>query len=117
MSAHLYPNTLLFLGCLAAALLIFHQIRKRQGYGHSKVKYAVALRVSSYVLGMVLYMLGMEYLGFMISSVLAILGLCLLLGERNPWLVGPLSLLAPLAIYFLFTYGLGVQLPPIPWMD
>lgn len=117
VSAHLYPNSLLVMGFLFSGLLAFHQIRKRQGFGYSKVKYRVAFRVASYVLGMFLYMAGLEYLGFMISSILAILGLCLLLGERNLKLVGPLSLLVPVAVYYLFEYGLGVQLPPIPWLD
>lgn len=117
VSAHLYPNSLLVLGIILSVFLAIDQLRKRRTFGYSMLKYSAALRVSSYVLGMGLYMAGLEYLGFMISSVLAILGLCLLLGERNLRVVGPLALLAPLAVKFLFEYGLGVQLPPMPWVE
>lgn len=117
VSALLFPNSLLFLGLLFSGLLVLDHIRRRKTYGYSKMNYTAALRVCSYVLGMVLYMLGLEFLGFMISSTLGILGFCILLGERKMLVVGPLAILAPLAIYLLFEYGLGVQLPGMPWLD
>ena len=117
VSALLFPNSLLFLGCLFSGLLALDHIRRRKDYGYSKMNYSAALRVCSYVVGMILYLLGLEYLGFMISSVLGILGFCILLGERKMVVVGPLAVLAPMAVYALFEYGLKVQLPGMPWLD
>jgi len=117
VSALLFPNSLLFLGLLFSGLLALDHIRRRKTYGYSKMNYTAAIRVCSYVIGMVLYILGLEYLGFMISSILGILGFCILLGERKMVVVGPLAVLAPLAIYLLFEHGLGVQLPGMPWLD
>ena len=117
VSALLFPNSLLFLGCLFSGLLALDHIRRRKDYGYSKMNYNAALRVCSYVGGMALYLLGLEYLGFMISSVLGILGFCILLGERKMVVVGPLAVLAPMAVYALFEYGLKVQLPGMPWLD
>lgn len=73
-------------------------VRRRKAFGHSKVKYSAALRVGSYVGGMVLYLLG-------------ILGSCILLGERKKVAVGPL------AVYCLFECGPQARLPSMPWME
>ncbi|MCF8042729.1 MAG: tripartite tricarboxylate transporter permease [Desulfarculaceae bacterium] len=117
VSALLFPNSLLFLGCLFSGLLALDHIRRRKDYGYSKMNYNAALRVCTYVAGMILYLLGLEYLGFMISSVVGILCFCILLGERKMAVVGPLAVLAPMAIYALFEFGLKVQLPAMPWVD
>lgn len=95
VSALLFPNSLLLLGCLFSGLLALDLIRRRKTFGYSKMNYHAALRVCIYVGGMLLYLLGLEYLGFMISSVLGILGFCVLLGERKMTVVGPLAVLAP----------------------
>lgn len=117
VSALLFPNTLLLLGSVLCVCLVFTQWRKRGGMGYAQVKLNAVKRVSAYVAGMGLYLLGLELLGFMISSVAGILGFCYLLGERNPKLIVPLAILAPVAIKFLFEYGLEVPLPPMPWLD
>ena len=117
VSALLYPNALLMLGMIFSFFLALDQLRRRAQLGACRIKRSAAIRVSLYVVGMLLYLVGLEYLGFMISSTLAILGLCLLLGERNPKLVVPLAILAPLGVKFLFEQALAVQLPACPWFD
>jgi len=117
VSAALYPNTLLLLGGVFCLLLAVGQWRKRGGMGYVQVKISAARRVMAYVAGMGLYLVALDLLGFMISSVVGILGFCYLLGERNPKLIVPLAVLAPVAIKVLFEYGLEVPLPPMPWLD
>ena len=117
VSALLYPKVLLLLGGVLCLLLALNQWRQRAGMGHVLVKLNAAKRVLAYVGGMGLYLVGLEVLGFMASSVAGILGFCYLLGERNPKLIVPLAILAPVAIKVLFEYGLEVQLPPMPWLD
>ena len=117
VSALLFPNTLLLLGSVLCACLVFNQWRQRGIMGQVQIKLGAARRVLTYVAGMGLYLAGLELLGFMISSVAGILGFCYLLGERNPKLIVPLAIVAPVAIKILFEYGLEVQLPPMPWLD
>ena len=117
VSALLYPNGLVILGAIFCAFLAGIQFFKRNSLGISEIKYRVLWRVLAYLAAMVLYLLGLEYLGFMAASILAVVGLCLLLGERNPYLVVPLAVITPLAIDLLFEHAMGVQLPPCPWFD
>ncbi|MCF8034286.1 MAG: tripartite tricarboxylate transporter permease [Desulfarculaceae bacterium] len=117
VSAVLFPNTLLLLGSVLCVLLAVNQWRQRGSMGYAQIKLNSAKRVLAYVGGMGLYLLALDMLGFMISSVAGILGFCYLLGERNPKLIVPLAVVAPVAIKVLFEYGLEVQLPPMPWLD
>jgi putative tricarboxylic transport membrane protein len=115
VSALLYPNGLLILGGVCCLLLAMFQIWRREEFGISRVDSSTVIRVSVYVAGMGLYLAGLEYLGFLPSSMLAVLGLCWLLGERKLTMVLPLAVLAPIIINLLFEKALKVQLPPIPF--
>ena len=62
------------------------------------------------------YALLMEPLGFVPSSALMIFGLSIFYGIRNFLLVAVISLAVPSATYFIFTKGLKVFLPEIPFL-
>ena len=117
VSALLYPNGLVILGAVFCAMLAGTQLFHRQSLGTAEIRYSVLWRVLAYLAAMGLYLLGLEYLGFMAASVVAVIGLCLLLGERNPYLVVPLAIITPIAINLLFENALGVQLPEGPWFN
>ena len=117
VSALLYPNGLVLLGALFCAMLAGTQFFGRDKLGVSEIRYSVLWRVVSYLAAMGLYLLGLEYLGFLTASILAVIGLCLLLGERNPKLVIPLAIITPIAINLLFENVMGVQLPSCPWLE
>jgi hypothetical protein len=117
VSALLYPSGLLVMGAGACLLLAMFQIWKRNDFGISRVRLSTVSRVGVYIAGMALYLAGLEYLGFLLSSILAILGFCWLLGERRPKMVLPLAVLAPVAINFLFEKALKVQLPSMPFLQ
>lgn len=61
-----------------------------------------------------LYALLMEPLGFILSSVLLVGGLSIFYGVRSLPLVATVSILIPVAIYFVFTRMLQVFLPAFP---
>lgn len=64
---------------------------------------------------MIIYVVLLRPLGYAISSGLAALTIALYYGSRNIFAIALVGVVAPLAIYFLFTRYLAVSLPPFPW--
>ncbi|MGJ8571948.1 MAG: tripartite tricarboxylate transporter TctB family protein [Hoeflea sp.] len=62
---------------------------------------------------MILYALTMEPIGFLFSSALAIVLLCLQMGNRSPIQIALLSVLSPVLIYLAATRLLAVSLPEL----
>ena len=72
------------------------------------------LNVGVSVVAFTLYALLMEPLGFIPSSILLVAGLSFFYGIRNIVLVAAVSIIVPVAIYFVFTRALQVFLPEFP---
>jgi hypothetical protein len=66
--------------------------------------------VISYV-GPPLYAILLYLLGFWIASILGLAGLLLLLGERRLWMVAAITAGTLLAIYLMFEFSFGIQMP------
>lgn len=65
------------------------------------------------VLGfIILYIFLLEPLGFVLSTLIFIFGCSRFLGYKNYLVNGIVSVIFPLAVYFAFTKGLQVALPP-----
>ena len=62
------------------------------------------------------YALLMEPLGFIPSSTLMIFGLAVFYGIRNIPLIAVVAIAVPTVTYFIFTKGLKVFLPEIPFL-
>jgi putative tricarboxylic transport membrane protein len=63
---------------------------------------------------MVAYVLLLRPIGFVASSVIVATSISLYYGSRDPIGIGIVGLLAPFAIFTLFTRYLSVSLPPFP---
>ena len=72
------------------------------------------INVGVSVVSFTLYALLMEPLGFVLSSVLLVGGLSIFYGIRNIALIAGVSIVIPVAIYFVFTRALQVFLPAFP---
>jgi putative tricarboxylic transport membrane protein len=57
------------------------------------------------------YYLALEPLGFVAGSVLVIVALTLLTGERRAHVIAPVALLAPILLYLFFTHVAVVRIP------
>lgn len=59
----------------------------------------------------VLYLLVLNFLGFVLSSILLLISLMILLGERRWWFIALVSIISTVVIYLLFAKYLSVMLP------
>ncbi len=73
---------------------------------------ALALtRVIACIVVMFIYQALLEPLGFVAASMLAIIVLTVLGGERRAYVVLPVAILVPLGLYWFFTVAASVQIP------
>lgn len=87
-------------------------IRERNGFADLDREAYVNVGVS--VGAFTVYALLMEPIGFILSSVVLVFGLSVFYGVRNLLLAGVVSVVVPVAIYFVFTRMLQVFLPAFP---
>lgn len=73
-------------------------------------KYQLA-RLASYFGLLVLYLLGMEYVGYMVSSAVMMLASMWIFGARNKVVMAVLTVVTPVALYYFFHFVIEVQFP------
>lgn len=87
-------------------------LRERNGFRdvdrHGYVNVLVSL------VAFALYAMAMEPLGFVLSSVLLVVGLAFFYGARNPILIALVGIGVPVTVYMIFTRLLQVFLPEFP---
>ena len=59
----------------------------------------------------VLYLLVLNFLGFVLSSILLLISSMIVLGERRWWFIALVSIISTVVIYLLFAKYLSVMLP------
>ncbi|BEQ15134.1 tripartite tricarboxylate transporter TctB family protein [Desulfoferula mesophila] len=64
---------------------------------------------------MVGYYFLVDWLGMMLSSMVALLGYTLIYGYRDFKLTVPIAVLVPLVLYFFFVKVANIPMPPGPW--
>ena len=84
--------------------------------GLAKLDTEAYLNVGVIILALFAYALLMVPLGFIPSSALLVSGLSYFFGTRNIPMILLVGIGVPVGIYFIFTYGLKVFLPEIPWI-
>jgi hypothetical protein len=92
--------------------LLFKNLPKTWTAGEKSVFSAGSLKSVGLNFGLSLAgLLIMGWLGFVAGGIFVIAASMLCYGQRSPVVVGSLSLLAPLAIFLFFRYGLLIKLP------
>lgn len=94
--------------------LFFESVHIRERNGFRDLDREAYINVGVSLGTFTLYALLMEPLGFILSSVLLVGGLSIFYGVRNFLLVGAVSIVIPVSIYFVFTRLLQVFLPALP---
>ena len=113
MSPSFYPRL------VAVALLLFGvaiSVRAYiQGYTANETdpswRQDAWFRVSLVFIFLTAMALLLGHLGFVISSTIAIAALCYLAGERRLWLIAPIAIIAPIALYFFFVKVASIPIP------
>lgn len=78
------------------------------GFGRAEL-----INTSLWFLVSALAMLAMPVLGFAITGGLMIIAAMLFAGQRNPWVVGLVGIIAPVLIDQLSWHALSIELPPL----
>ena len=94
--------------------LFFKSFSLTERNGFRELDREAYVNVAVSVVAFTLYALLMEPLGFILSSILLVGGLSFFYGIRNLVLIGAVSIVVPVAIYFVFTRALQVFLPEFP---
>ena len=107
LSPYLFP---LLISVFLLVLSIFLLIQKRNVEDKKKVKgdYRTLL---FFALSCIIYLFIIDFLGFIISSILLLASVMFLLGERRWWFILLLSISVSLILYVLFASYLSVMLP------
>jgi hypothetical protein len=115
--ASLFPRLLGVVGGISAAVVLVQSClrvlaERRRSEPRSAGGRALNWHdvVISYV-GPPLYAILLYLLGFWIASILGLAGLLILLGERRPWMVGTITAGTLIAIYLMFEFSFGIQMP------
>lgn len=94
--------------------LFFESFSLRERNGFRDLNREAYVNVGVSIGAFTVYALLMEPIGFILSSILLVFGLSVFYGVRNLLLAGAVSILVPVAIFFVFTRLLQVFLPAFP---
>ena len=114
LSPSYYPRLvtyfLLFFGLLLVALRFFNKDTQHPIFENSFWRQNIkALLVIVAVL--FLYYATLNYLGFVVSSIIALLALLFIAGERKLWALVLIPLGLPFALYYFFTHVANIPIP------
>lgn len=114
LDASLFPYIALGAMLLLSSLFLYRNLRAARKLQPFNFTVSGLSRTSISLFIFFCYALLMEPIGFIASSVLALLTLTAFYGNRN-WLVGiAVSVCFPIAIYFVFLHAFQVYLPEFP---
>jgi len=115
MNPSLFPR-LTILGLLGLSVwYLIYSFRLREKNLFEELDRKGLIRILVTIVIFLAYALLLEPLGFVLSSALTVGILTLYLGNRNILIVFLVTIGIPLAIFFIFTRGLRVSLPDLPF--
>lgn len=110
------PKIVAWMFVILGALYTFMGLSLRETHGLASISRSVAIDVAIVIAVMIGFALALRPLGFVVSAGLSGLMIALFLGSRNLFGLAFVGLLAPVAIYLLFTRALSVSLPSSPYL-
>lgn len=110
--ARLFPRLLGVVGGISAAVVLAQSCLQARTGARDAGDGALSWHniLISYI-GPPVYAVMLYVLGFWIASILGLAGLLILLGERRPRMVLALTAGTLLAIYLMFEFSFGIQMP------
>lgn len=114
----LYPLAVSVVITILGVLMALSTIKDAKGKEEKAGKKVAKGRTLIYIIAICLgYWIVFDTLGFIITNTLTLLGIVSILGERNMKKVIVFALATTLILYFVFRVGLGILLPPIPFLN
>ena len=111
----LFPSIVALGFVVLGAWGFFRSFSINESNGLAKLDREACANVGITIVAMITYSALMVPLGFIPSSVILLAGLSYFYGIRSISLIIVISVGVPTGIYFIFTRGLKVFLPEIPW--
>lgn len=111
LSGAFYPNILLTIILLCGVSLIYQGKKRKTKEALPSFKWKALIPI---VVALLLYVVLMEYIGFIISTALFLLTSMWLFGEHRVKVLIPVALIATVIVYVLFTQAFMIVLPTIP---
>lgn len=107
LSPALFPLIITFMALILSISLIIKGMKNSDTY-----KKQDNMRVMLLIISLsFLYLIFLERLHFLLSTILYLSGFIFILGERRWWIIGMISIITPLSIQYIFGNLLGVLLP------
>jgi putative tricarboxylic transport membrane protein len=115
MSPKLFPRIAAVGFMLIGALYLLASFRMEERSTFRDLPWGAYVNLAVVLVAMVGYVALLRPLGYALSSALVATGISLYYGSRSVVGIAIVGVVAPLAIFYLFTRGLSVSLPPFPW--
>ncbi len=110
----LFPAMVLVAMAILCALFLFGALRTGHGEAENNFSDGAAVKRGVLLFAiMILYALTMEPIGFLFSSMITLVLLSLLTGNRSVLQIGILSVAGPIILYLVATRVLAVSLPEL----
>lgn len=116
-TARTYPQVLLILCAIFTFMLLVNSIRigrkaeKKESDEAKKMELTIVRDIAILCVGMVAYILLIDILGYITSTVLYTAGAMVFLKIRKPIVIAGVSIGVALFLYFMFNNVLGILLP------
>ena len=113
LSGAFYPEVLFTIIILCGLGLIYQGVKreKKEPFPSFKI-----LDLTEIIITLLIYVYVMEYIGFIISTFLFLMVSMFIYGERRVKIMIPVSVVASIGIYFLFTKAFMISLPNIEFL-
>ena len=113
MSAAFFPNFIFSIMLLCGLILIRQGVQREEKIPFPKFNFPQLLPVIGLL---VAYVLIMEYLGFIIATVIFLTCSIYLFGERRKMILAGVPIVTALAVYYLFSMAFKIILPEAAFM-
>lgn len=112
LSPALFPLIVACAGFFLSLALIYGGFRKGQVQREEKIGQEANWKEILFILTLsLLYLVLLNYIGFVILSIVYLGLFMIVLGERRWWILASISIISPLFIYYVFSNLLDVFLP------
>lgn len=115
ISPKLFPQMIAIGMVIIGACYFFVSLSMEQVNGFRGLPFSAYVNLGVVLVAMLAYVALLRPLGYVATSMAVATSISFYYGSRNPVGIGLTGILAPLAIYYLFTRHLNVSLPPFPW--
>ena len=111
LSGAFFPEVLFTIIALCGVLLIFSSKKKAVKEALPSFNF---IKLAEIIVILSVYVAIMDYVGFLVATILFLVAAMLAFGERRPLILGGVSVVGAAVVYLLFTKAFMIVLPATP---